>query len=147
MEGEQVDYRTATFLVVDDDKVSIKTVQRAMDGLNLVNPVVGAWDGIEALEHLRGALDPETGRLPPYIVLLDLNMPRMNGLEFLRTIRDDPQLSRLVVFVVTTSDAPKNVAAAYDAHIAGYIVKEDLLDSLREGLQMIKVYSRLVLLP
>lgn len=137
----------ATFLIVDDDKVSVKTLRRAIDGLELANPIVVAGDGIEALDYLRRAARPSDGPLPPFIVLLDLDMPRMGGLEFLETVRADPRLARLVVFVVSTSDAPRDVAAAYDKNIAGYIVKGDPLDSLREGLGMVGNYARVVVLP
>ena len=138
---------SATLLLVDDDRIAVKAVQRTMGALGIANPVVVAGDGIEALAHLHDALDPGTGVLPPYIVLLDLNMPRMDGHEFLQSVREDPRLARLVVFVVTTSDAPGDILAAHDRNVAGYLVKEDPLDSLREGLTMIGAYARLVALP
>ena len=138
--------KPATFLIVDDDKVALKAIRRGIENLRLVNPVATAGDGLEALEYLRGELDP-AGRLPPHIVLLDLNMPRMTGHEFLDVIRADPHLKRLVVFVITTSDEPRDVAAAYDRQVAGYIVKEEPMESLRNALEVVGAYSTVVLLP
>lgn len=109
-------------LLVDDDEVDVMVTQRALAREAASNPVVVANDGIEALEALRGA----AGRAPlprPFVVLLDLNMPRMNGLEFLAELRRDPALCDAVVFVFTTSDTPSDVRAAFRHHVAGYIVK------------------------
>ena len=140
-------YDPATFLIVDDDKVSVRAIRRAIESLRYANPVEVAGDGLEALEYLEGAIDPDSGVLPPHIVLLDLSMPRLDGHGFLERIRNNPALARLVVFVVTTSDAPKDVMEAYDRNIAGYLVKDDPLESLREGIELIGAYSRLVVLP
>lgn len=138
--------KPATFLIVDDDKVALKAMRRGIQSLRLTNPVATASDGLSALEYLRAEIDSD-GSLPPHIVLLDLNMPRMTGHEFLDVIRADPRLKRLVVFVVTTSDEPRDVAAAYDRQVAGYIVKEEPMESLRDALETIGAYSEVVLLP
>ena len=90
-------------LLVDDDEVDVMNVQRAFKRNNIINPLYVARNGVEALSILRGEGDvqiPETRRL----VLLDLNMPRMNGLEFLRELRADPVLRLITVVVLTTSD-------------------------------------------
>jgi CheY-like chemotaxis protein len=92
-----------TFLIVEDDEVDIMALERSFDQLRIANKKIVAKDGVEGLEFLRG----EGGRdriEPPFIVLLDLNMPRMNGLEFLEEIRNDATLHKSVVFVLTTSD-------------------------------------------
>ena len=138
---------SATFLIVDDDKVAVKAIRRTIEGLRYANPIEVAGDGLEALEYLEGAIDPESGRLPPHIVLLDLSMPRLDGHGFLERVRTNPALARLVVFVITTSDAPKDVTKAYDRNVAGYIVKDDPHESLREGIQLIGDYARTVVLP
>jgi hypothetical protein len=89
-------------LLVDDDEVDVMNVQRAFKKNNIINPLYIAGNGLEALELLRGSATtppiPNTRRL----ILLDLNMPKMNGLEFLRTIREDPELRHLTVVVLTT---------------------------------------------
>lgn len=137
---------TVKFLIVDDDVVSVMSIKRTLKRLRLVNPVRVASDGIEALEILRG--DAGTERiLPPYILTLDLNMPRMNGHELLEEIRNDERLANAVVFVFTTSDAPDDVADAYRHNVAGYLVKEHAETALPEALEMLGAYSRLVLLP
>lgn len=139
-------YDLVTFLIVDDDEISVMSIKRAMKKLKIINPVRVAKDGIEALEHLRGAAGKDRV-LPPYIVTLDLSMPRMGGLEFLEEVRTDPMLQRTVIFVLTTSDSPSDVASAYDKNIAGYIVKESAAESFAEALAVIDDYAKLVVLP
>jgi len=111
-----------TILLVDDDDVDMKGVRRSFRDLKITNRVVEARDGIEALTHLRG----EEGNpriAPPYLVLLDLNMPRMGGIEFLAELRSDPSLRRTLVFVLTTSSAEDDRKKAYEKNVAGYILK------------------------
>ena len=134
------------FLIVDDDQVSVMAIRRALGKLKIANPVFTATDGQNALELLRADI-ADGHPLPPYLVTLDLNMPRMNGLEFLAEVRRDPRLQRIVIFVLTTSDAPCDVASAYDNNIAGYILKDNAADSLSQALDMIESYSRIVVMP
>ncbi|WP_412062937.1 response regulator [Rubrivirga sp. IMCC45206] len=134
-----------TLLLVEDDAVDAEALQRAFRQQRIANPFVVVRDGVEALATLRG----ENGiTVPhPFLVLLDMNMPRMNGVEFLEALRADPALSRTVVFVLTTSDRDDDKIAAYEHHVAGYILKsragEDFLDVVR----LLKVYWRLVEFP
>ena len=89
---------TVTILLVDDDKVDIMAVRRSFRDLKIANPIIEAKDGIMALERLRGENGYE--KVPsPCLVLLDLNMPRMGGIEFLREVRDDPALRSILIFV------------------------------------------------
>jgi len=142
------DVKTAQvkFLIVDDDQVSVMSIKRALKKLKILNPVVVAKDGQYALDILRTEAKREQG-LPPFLVTLDLNMPRMDGFEFLEEIRKDPTLHRAVIFVLSTSDTPTDIAAAYDKNIAGYIVKDDLGDSFETALNMIDSFTRVVELP
>ena len=117
-----------------------------MKKLKLANDVHVAVDGIEALALLRG-VDGKTAIEPPFIIILDLNMPRMNGLEFLDELRRDPALSSAIVFVLTTSDATPDVTAAYAKNIAGYVVKEEAYETFRKVLDMLDCYAKLVVLP
>ena len=142
----QLPTRPVRFLIVDDDTVSVLAIKRALRKLKIVNPVQVAKDGCEALHLLRGELE-QVEVLPPYLVTLDLNMPRMNGFEFLEEVRDDPALQRLVIFVMSTSDAPEDVASAYDRNITGYIVKDNLGDSFVKALNMIDCFTRVVEFP
>ena len=137
---------TVKFLIVDDDMVSVMAMKRALKKLKIVNPVQVAKDGQQALEILRGEKNGAEFT-PPFLVTLDLNMPRMNGFEFLEEIRKDSSLQRAVIFVLSTSDAPRDVAAAYANNIAGYIIKDNLGDSFVKALDMIDAYSKIVELP
>ncbi|AXI41168.1 response regulator [Sulfitobacter sp. SK011] len=138
--------REAKFLIVDDDKVSVMAMQRAMRKLKIVNDTEICVDGQDALDFLQNSSMQSAG-LPPYIVMLDLNMPRMGGLEFLDAIRADPALSKVVVFVFTTSDTPDDVRSAYSRNIAGYIVKENPSETFAIALDMLETYGRIVELP
>ena len=136
----------AKFLIVDDDKVSVMAMQRAMRKLKIVNETAVCHDGQQALEFLAEEVKRH-GRLPPYIITLDLNMPRMGGLEFLEVVRADPALARMVVFVFTTSDMPTDVQSAYSKNVAGYIVKENPSETFANALDMLNTYARIVELP
>jgi len=136
----------ARFLIVDDDEISVMAMQRAMRKLKISNETHVCTDGQHALDFLRGEIQNHTG-LPPYIVTLDLNMPRMGGIELLDALRADPELSRVVVFVFTTSDTPQDVKSAYDHNVAGYVVKENPSETLASALNMLGTYSRIVELP
>ena len=133
-------------LIIDDDDISIRAVKRAITKMKLANPIRVAHDGLQGLEVLRGEAG-EDQLMPPYVVLLDINMPRMNGHEFLAELRGDPKLRQAIVFVMTTSDAPKDVMAAYDMNIAGYVVKEDIFESFRKTLEVVDLFSKLIVFP
>lgn len=137
--------KRVTFLIVDDDDVAVMGMRRAIRKLELSNPIEVARDGEEALERLRG--DGEAGVQRPYIVTLDLNMPRMGGLDFLEEVRRDPELQDAVIFVVTTSDAPGDITSAYAKNIAGYIIKEDTFETLKRALAMLRDFTEVVRLP
>lgn len=119
---EQDKSQPVTILIVDDDQVDVRAVTRALRKHRIDNPIDVAANGVEAMDLLKGA----NGIKPiawPYIILLDLNMPRMNGLEFLEQVRSDESLHDTVIFVLTTSDDDRDKAKAYEQHIAGYVVK------------------------
>ncbi|MFB2638106.1 response regulator [Shewanella bicestrii] len=137
------DYKQVTILLVDDDDVDYMAVQRAMKQLRLLNPLVRARDGLEALSILTHS-DAIKGS---YLILLDLNMPRMNGFEFLEHIRSNPVLSSSVVFMLTTSGADEDRMRAYSHHVAGYMVKTDIKDGFNNIFNMLEGYWRIVELP
>ncbi len=112
-----------TILIVDDDEVDIRAITRAIRKHGIDNPIAVANNGLEALTLMRS--DGEDALSKPYLVLLDINMPLMNGIEFLNVMREDPTLSDAIVFVLSTSDDDSDILAAYRQHVAGYILKND----------------------
>jgi CheY-like chemotaxis protein len=111
--------RPLNIVLVEDDDVDVMNVQRAFERANIPRPFLRAADGVEALDILRAPSTPMERRL----VLLDLNLPRMNGIEFLRELRADAQLQRIPVVVLTTSDDEQDKLDAFDLHVAGYLLK------------------------
>jgi CheY-like chemotaxis protein len=134
-----MDEKLLHILLVDDDEVDVMNVQRAFRKNNIVNPLYIASNGLEALDLLRGqgqAAIPGPRRL----ILLDLNMPKMNGLEFLRAIREDPELRPLTVVVLTTSDDERDRIEAYNLNVAGYILKPVTLAAFVEAMATLNKY-------
>ncbi len=105
-------------LLVEDDQVDVMTVQRALKEIKVTNPVVNKENGEEALQYLR---DPNNAK--PCIILLDLNMPIMNGLEFLQVAKHDARLKRIPVVVLTTSEEQQDLTNSFDLGVAGYMAK------------------------
>ena len=130
-------------LLVEDDEVDVMNIRRAFKKGNISNPLFVAGNGLEALEMLRGGELPRTRRL----VLLDLNMPRMNGIEFLRELRADPELSPTPVVVLTTSDAERDKVEAYHLHVAGYLLKPVTFSNFCETMASLNKYWALVEMP
>lgn len=134
--------REVSILLVDDDDVDIMAVKRAFKKLRIANPIHVVHNGTEALEVLRAT---EVKR--PRLVLLDLDMPIMGGLEFLDALRSDDTLEDTVVFVLTTSEAEEDRVAAYRKHVAGYMVKSRIEEEFVAKLSMLETYWKVVQLP
>lgn len=130
-------------LLVEDDEVDVMNIRRAFKKGNISNPLYVAGNGLEALGMLRGEQVPRSRRL----VLLDLNMPRMNGIEFLRELRADPELSPTPVVVLTTSDAERDKVEAYNLHVAGYLLKPVTFGNFCETMASLNKYWALVEMP
>ena len=133
-------------LLIEDDEVDAEAVIRAFRRQKIANPITHVVDGIAALHALRG----EEGYPPlprPYIILLDINMPRMNGIEFLEVLRQDPILQRNVVFVLTTSNRDEDKLAAYSKQIAGYILKANAGHDFMAVINLLQGYQIVVELP
>ena len=109
---------TAPILLVEDDQVDVMTVKRALKEIHVTNPVVNRENGEEALKYLR---DPKSAK--PCIILLDLNMPIMNGIEFLQVVKHDALLKRTPVVVLTTSEEQQDKVNSFDLGVAGYMAK------------------------
>lgn len=136
-------YKPVTIFLVDDDDIDVMGIERALKKLKIANNLVRARDGFEALEMLR----KEGGVEHPYLILLDINMPRMSGIEFLEELRNDAALSSSVVFVLTTSQDDEDKTAVYSKHVAGYIVKNKIDDGFLSMVDMLDHYWRIVELP
>ncbi len=111
--------RPLNILLVEDDEVDVLLVKRAFAEARVANPLKVVSNGIEALAFLRD----ENTRADRRIVLLDLNMPKMNGLEFLRELRADPELKHTTVIVMTTSKDDQDRIEAFQLNVSGYVVK------------------------
>ncbi|MBI5256250.1 MAG: response regulator [Burkholderiales bacterium] len=135
-----------TVLLVEDDDVAAESVVRGLGKIGAPYPVVWAEDGMVALAALRG--QDAQRRVPrPRVILLDLNMPRMNGFEFLQQLREDPVLRDDVVFVLTTSDADTDRTRAYQSHVAGYMVKAAVGPQFAKLARLLSDYHGAVRLP
>lgn len=133
-------------LLVEDDEIDVMTIQRVLQKKHVSNQLSVANDGIEALDFLRGTNGQEKIERP-YIIFLDLNMPRMGGLEFLEVLRQDQELHDSIVFVLTTSNSDEDRCRAYEKNIAGYILKSDVDSSLSNTISMLDLYWKVVELP
>lgn len=132
-------------LLVEDDELDVMAIKRALRKAKVANELVVAKDGVEGLAILRG--EGATPLHQPYLILLDLNMPRMNGIEFLTELREDPLLRDSIVFVLTTSDSDSDIVRAYDKFIAGYIVKSKAGDDFMELIGMLDHYWKIIEFP
>jgi CheY-like chemotaxis protein len=133
-------------LLIEDDEVDIMNVTRAFKKNNISNPLHVAHNGIEALEMLQGSnLDV---RIPsPRVILLDINMPRMGGIEFLTELRKHPEHRSASVFVMTTSNEESDKIAAYDLNVAGYILKPLSFEGFTSAVSILNHYWHLCEMP
>lgn len=124
-------------LLVEDDEIDVMNVKRAFKKNNISNPLHVCGNGVEALEYLRAITDVLQ---LPRIILLDINMPRMGGIEFLRELRQDPKLKSISVFVMTTSNEEQDKMNAYNLNVAGYILKPLSIESFIASVAMLNNY-------
>ena len=129
-------------LLVEDDEVDTMTVQRAFKDLKVTNELVHRINGEEALKYLRA----EDSQMP-CVVLLDLNMPKMNGVEFLKIAKNDKKLKKVPVVVLTTSKEEHDIVESFELSVAGYIVKPVDYKRFVEAIRAIDLYWTLSELP
>ncbi len=135
-------------LLVEDDEVDVMNVKRAFKKVNITNPLHVATNGIEALAMLRSS-----NGTPPKVpanrrlILLDLNMPKMGGIEFLQELRADPQLRPTPVVVMTTSNQDKDRVEAYNLNVAGYLLKPVTFNNFIELMATLNKYWTLCEMP
>lgn len=135
--------QTIDILLVEDDSVDIMNVQRAFKKNNINNPLHIAHNGIEALEMLRGSEHVMRLNPQPKIILLDINMPKMNGIEFLKELRKDEDLQSISVFIMTTSNDDHDKFQAYHMNVAGYIVKPISFEKFVSAVSVLNSYWKL----
>jgi len=135
-----VNDKVLNVVLVEDDEVDVMNVRRAFKKNNITNPLFVAANGLEALALMRDPATPTKNR----IVLLDLNMPKMNGIEFLRALRADPQMSHTPVVVLTTSNEDKDRVEAFQFNVAGYLLKPVTFTSFVEVMAALNKYWTLV---
>ena len=133
--------QTVSILLVEDDDIDIEAVRRGFRKHKIANPFLVAKDGVEALALLREGIEY------PFLILLDLNMPRMNGIGFLKELRNDPALKTSIVFVLTTSSDERDRWAAYEQNIAGYLLKSQVGKDFVHIINMLDLYWRYVEFP
>jgi len=135
-----------TLLLVDDDEIDAETIVRCIHRGKIGNPLHRARDGVEALDFLRGTNGVQ--KIPgPVLLLVDIRMPRLDGIGLIQAIRADAALHRHVIFVLTTSDSDRDRMAAYEAHVAGYILKSNTDDGVLSLTKMLEHYLRIVVAP
>ena len=129
-------------LLVEDDRVDTMTVKRALKDLKVTNQLICTINGEEALEYLRNDSNKK-----PCVILLDLNMPKMNGVEFLRIAKADKELKKIPVVVLTTSEEEQDVVESFDLGGAGYIDKPTNYKKFVEAIRAVDLYWTLSELP
>jgi CheY-like chemotaxis protein len=119
---------STSIMLVEDDQMDVMNVQRELRKQHIEVPLVHARNGREALNMLRGE-NGEAKIARPSLMMLDINMPRLNGLELLKILRSDPEFQDLNVFIMTTSDLDTDRLGAKDLNVSGYIIKPLTFDS------------------
>lgn len=138
---------TTNILLVEDDRVDVMNVQRSFKRANIGNSLYVASNGVDALAILKGEHEEVSMPKVRRLVLLDLNMPKMSGLELLQSIRKDPKLRSTPVIVLTTSNQEKDRMKAYDLNVAGYLLKPVTFGSFFELITTLNRYWTLCEIP
>lgn len=127
-------------LLVEDDYLDIMNVERELKKIGLTQPLHVARNGREALKMLRGEGVPRISPAPK-VILLDINMPKMNGMEFLTELRHDPEFSHIPVFIMTTSNEETDRMAAQKLQVSGYILKPLSFETFDNNLSSLDSFS------
>ena len=127
-----------TLFVVEDDDIDFMTIERSFAQMRIANPLLRAFDGYEALTMMKNLQVP-----PPFIVLLDLQMPKMSGLEFLHEVRSSPEISDAIIFILTSSSDEKDIMESYQHNVAGYFVKDEVGKDFLDIVSLLNGYWRI----
>ncbi|MBN2019673.1 MAG: response regulator [Sedimentisphaerales bacterium] len=122
-------------LLLEDDTVDAMTVKRALKDLNVANAVVRLINGEEGVKYLR-----KNSNVRPCVIILDLNMPKMNGIEFLKYVKEDPELRAIPVVVLTTSRADQDKFECFNNSVAGYLIKPSDYQDFVRTIQILDLY-------
>ena len=128
---------SASIFLIEDDRVDVMTVQRALNRYRIKNPLYVARIATEALAMLRG---DGVKKVQPSLILLDLNLPKMSGIEFLKELRSDPNLKDMTVIVLTSSNEPNDRKAAFKYEVEDYIVKPHSFDEFASAINTVLNY-------
>lgn len=132
--------KITSILLVEDDYLDIMNVERELKRIGITQPPHVARNGSEALKMLRG--NGVTKIAPaPEVILLDINMPKMNGIEFLTELRHDPEFSHIPVFIMTTSNEETDRMAAQKLQVSGYILKPLSFDNFDNNLSSLDSFT------
>ena len=134
--------KTRPLLLIEDDNVDAMTVKRAMEEIGVIESFVHLTNGEEALDYLQSEVNEK-----PCLILLDLDMPRMNGIEFLEKAKVDPGSRNIPVVVLTTSREDRDIVKTFENSVAGYMVKSIDYDQFVEKMRAICEYWALSRLP
>jgi CheY-like chemotaxis protein len=134
---------TVHLIVIDDDDVDVESIVRSLNRNGIFGQITVFQDGLTALRALQGP-ERHALRTRPLLILLDLDLPRLSGLEFLDALRHDPELQSTIVFVLTLSDREEDRLAAYDRQVAGYLLKSNVGEDYSLLPRLLRSYCRLV---
>lgn len=133
-----------TIFLVEDDETDVEQIRRTLKKLRVVNPLVRAKDGQEALDMLRGMDERLRGKI---VMLLDIGLPGLSGLEVLQEIKNDKDLTKIPVFMLTSSTFKKDIDTAHEAHANGYLVKPVNLEGLIDLLGKLQAFWAIIEIP
>jgi CheY-like chemotaxis protein len=133
-------------LLVEDDDGDAKAMQRAFHRARIANPIIRVVDGIEALDILKGT-NGKSKMPSPSILIVDINMPRMNGIQLVRAIREDADIRHAIIFILTTSKREEDKLAVYNLNVAGYILKATAGQDFLKLVNLMDCYWRIVEFP
>lgn len=131
-----------TILLIEDDDVDAIGIKRSFVKIGLTNEIVRAKNGKEALKLLKMGMVNY-----PFIILLDLNMPMMNGLEFLTYLREYEKFKQSVVYVLTTSKSEQDIALSFDKNVAGYFIKNEIGTGYESIVEFLSAYMKIAHFP
>lgn len=129
-------------LLVEDDKVDVITTRKAFSEIGVANEIIHKCDGKEALEYLR-----DESNTKPCIVLLDIDMPEMDGFEFITAVKSESKLKKIPLVILAASDEKQSITRAFESPTAGYILKALDFGQFVERIRIVNNYWTLSMLP